>query len=662
MEPLTKAQWKDYKHASSCHICFKPFREGNRKVRDHCHHSGIYRGAAHLLCNLLYKIPSYILVVFHNLSGYDAHMFIKELASSSPDGVRMGVFAKNKKDYITFLISVEVDKYVNKNGKERSKEIVLRFIDSFKFMCSSLDSLINNLAHGNKKFVGFEDYKEAQYKLLIRKGIYPYKYMDDWDKFKETILPPKEAIYSKLAMAGVSNQDSEHACRVWAEFGINNLGEYHNLYLRTDIIQLANVFESFRKVCLDNYGLDPAHFYMAPGLVWKACLKKTKIRLELLLDPDMLLMFEQEIRGGITQSVHRWAKANNPYMGSEYAPREPTIYQQFLDANILYGWAMSQPLPTRGFHWVDVKPDEISKPTNYSKKGYLLEVDVRYPIELDDYHNDLPFMCGSMIIGGAEKLIPSLYYKKRYVIHIRALDEALKYCLVLERIHRAIEFKQSAWMKEYIDFNTKLRTAAANDFEKDFYKLMNNSVFRKTMENIRKHRNIKSITNQKTYLKVVIKPDFKSGTLFGENLMGCEMGKIKVVINKPVYLGQAILNLSKIVMYEFHYDYMKQKYPERLTLCYMDMDSLIYDIETDDFYKDIAEDVKDRFDTSGYSPNWPLSVGLNKKVLIGLMKDELGGEIMTEFVTLGQRCMLIKWDQLNQRNVKESRNVWFELR
>ena len=193
-----------------------------------------------------------------------------------------------------------------------------------------------------------------------------------------------------------------------------------------------------------------------------------------------------------------------------------------------------------------------------------------------------------MVIGGVEKLVPNLYYKKRYVIHIRALDQALKHGLVLERIHRAIEFKQSAWMKEYIDFNTKLRTAAANDFEKDFYKLMNNSVFGKTMENIRKHRNIKLVTNQEAYLKAVMKPNFKSGTLFGENLMGCEMGKIKVVIIKPVYLGQAILDLSMIVMYEFHYDYMKQKYPEGLTLCYMDTDSLIYDIETDDFYKDIA--------------------------------------------------------------------------
>ena len=286
-------------------------------------------------------------------------------------------------------------------------------------------------------------------------------------------------------------------------------------------------------------------------------------------------------------------------MSSEFVPEKPIRYLQYLDANNLHEWAMSQPLLTGGFKWVGIKPSKISQLAKPKSKGYISEVDIHHPRELHDSHNDLPFMCERMKINGVEKLIPNLFDKKRYVIHIRALDQDLKHGLVLEHIHRAIEFKQSAWMKECIDFNTKLRTAAKNDFEKDFYKLMNNSVFRKTMENIRKHRNIKLVTNREAYLKAVMKPNFKSGVLFGENLMGCEMGKIKVVMNKPAYLGQVILDLSKIVMYEFHYDYMKQKYPEGLTLCYMDTASLIYDIKTEDFYTNIAEDIKDRFDTSG---------------------------------------------------------------
>ena len=315
----------------------------------------------------------------------------------------IGVIAKNKEDYISFSIKVEVDKYINKDGNECTKEMELRFIDSIKFMSSSLDSLVNNLAKGGHQFFGFENYNDRQCKLLIRKGIYPYEYMDSWDRLKETSLPSIDRFYSNLNMSGVSDKDYEHACSIWREFGIRNMGEYHDLYLRTDVILLANVFESFRRVCLENYGLDPSHFYTAPGLAWKACLKKTGIRLELLLDPDMLLMFERGIRGGITQSVHRWAAANNPYMGSEYDPSRPTRYLQYLDANNLYGWAMSQPLPTGGFHWVEFDEGKDSKSivnelAKRKDRGYLLEVDVAYPRKLHDYHNNLPFMCAKMKI------------------------------------------------------------------------------------------------------------------------------------------------------------------------------------------------------------------------------------------------------------------------
>ena len=270
MKPLTSKEMDRYKRSERCHICFKPFKEDKPKVKDYCHYTGRYRGPAHTKCNLQYKIPSYIPTVFHNLSGYDVHLFIKELAASSTVGAKMGVIAKNKEDYISFSIKVEVDKYIDKNGIEKSKEIELRFIDGFKFMSSSLDSLVNNLAGGGGKFFGFEKYNENQYKLLIRKGI--YEYMTDWDKFKEMKLPPREAFYSKLNTAGVREGDYEQANRTWKEFGLKDLGEYHDLYLKTDVILSANVFEEFRKVCLKKYGLDPAHFYTAPRLAWKACL------------------------------------------------------------------------------------------------------------------------------------------------------------------------------------------------------------------------------------------------------------------------------------------------------------------------------------------------------------------------------------------------------
>ena len=621
MDKLTKEQNIEFITAKECHICFKKFSPKDRKVRDHCHYTGKYRGAAHSSCNLRYRIPDYIPVVFQNLAGYDAHLFIKELAKHTS---KIGVIAKNTENYISFSVKVEIDKFIDKAGNEKSKEIELRFIDSFKFMSSSLDSLVNNLAKGGHEFWGFEKYNSKQKELLIRKGVYPYEYMDGWDKFEEKRLPSKDEFYSKLNMSGISEKDYQHACKVWNEFGLKNMGDYHDLYLETDVILLANVFESFRKVCLDNYGLDPAHFYTAPGLAWKACLKKTGVNLELLKDPDMLLMFECGIRGGITQSVHKWANVNNPYMGCEYDPLRPTNYLQYLDANNLYGWAMSQPLPTGEFKWVDIEnikggARELKRTIDVMVRnsnrgyGYVLEVDVKYPRESHDHHNDLPFMCERITVNVVEKLVPNLHDKKKYVIHVKALKQALDHGLVLERIHRVIQFKQSAWMKEYIDFNTRLRMVAKNDFEKDFYKLMNNSVFGKTMENIRRHRDIKLVNNKEDYLKQVMKPNFKGGVLMGADLMSCEMGKVKVKMNKPVYLEQAILDLSKTIMYEFHYDYMKRKYNESdLKLLYMDTDSLVYDIKTEDFYKGIAEDVETRFDTSGYVPGRPLPIEKNK--------------------------------------------------
>ena len=214
-------------------------------------------------------------------------------------------------------------------------------------------------------------------------------------------------------MSSINEEDYQHAQRVWKEFRIHNLGDYHDLYFRTDVVLLANVYEAFRDTYLRHYKLDPVHFYTSPGLAWKACLKHTGIKLELLIDPDMILMFEWGIRGGITQ----------------------VVCKQDLDANNLYGWAMSQPLPTGGFKWVDVNPNEISELATRTDKGYILEVDVSYPKELHNQHNDLPFMCDRMEINGVEKLVPNLRDKKSYIIHIQALNQVLQHGLRLDRIH-----------------------------------------------------------------------------------------------------------------------------------------------------------------------------------------------------------------------------------
>ena len=234
-----------------------------------------------------------------------------------------------------------------------------------------------------------------------------------------------------------------------------------------------------------------------------------------------------------------------------------------------------------------------------------------------------------MKIDKCKKLVCNLRNKKKYVVHIKSLKQALNHGLKFKKVHRIIEFNQAAWLKPYIDMNTELRKLAKNNFKKDFFKLMNNAVFGKTMENIRKHRDIKLVTTDKRRNKLVSEPNYHTMNYISEDLSIIEMNKTKVKMNKPIYLS--ILEISKLLIYEFWYDYMKPKYGDNIKLCYMDTDSFIMNIKTEEFYKDLANDVEKRFDTSNYEVNRPLRTVKNKKV-IGLTKDELGGKIIAEFV------------------------------
>ena len=647
-----------YNEETRCWICKGEFDDKDKnkeKVKDHCHYTGRYRGAAHNECNLNYRKPNFTPVVFHNLSGYDSNLFIKNLGFSEGN---IDCIPSNEEKYISFSKKIEVKSYMkkvkNEEGEPVEKEIkvyhTIRFIDSFKFMATSLEKLVNNLPKDDCNNLGLY-YSGDKFNLLARKGVYPYEYMDSLEKLKETTLPPKEAFYLRLKDGGISDEDYAHAQNVWKTFKMEYFKDYHELYNKVDVLLLADVFENFRNICLENYELDPAHYYTAPGLAWDAALKVPDVSLELLSDMDMLLMYEKGIRGSVSMISNRYAKANNKYMGDKFNSNEPSKYIQYLDANNLYGWAMSKPLPTHGFKWM--KDNKLSV---WEKTPCILEVDLEYPKELHDLHNDYPLAPEQIEVNKTKKLIPNLWNKKNYVIHYENLKQCLNLGLKITNIHRGIKFKESQWLKKYIALNTDLRTKARNEFEKDFFKIMNNSVFGKTMENIRNRVNIKLVTDKKKAERLAAKPNFKHCNIFNKNLIAIHMKKTFLTFDKPVYLGMHILELSKTLMFDFHYNYIKKKYGDKAKLLFTDTDSLMYEIQTEDFYEDIKGDVKDRFDTSDYPSNHPsgIPMGCNKKVL-GMFKDEAGGKIIDEFV--GLRAKLYSYKTFEGEESKKCKGV-----
>ena len=631
MSDSEKSQHEKSKKCYACGVVFGTMRMNKKtkklekvtKCRDHCHITGKYRGAACDKCNLRMRVPMFVPVLFHNLEGYDSHLFVKSLGLEEGD---IKCIPKTDEKYISFSKNVPMETFTTNDGKEKTSYLEMRFLDSLKFTLKSLDSLVKTLGEDQFETLTSQMPKELL-DLLKRKGVFPYEYMTDFSKLNATSLPPKEAFYSQLNDNHISDKDYDHVKKVWKACDCKTMKDYHDLYLQTDVLLLADVMTEFRKTCKKTYGLEALHYYTSPGLVWDAMLKYTKTELDLISDPNMYQMIEREgIRGGISSIMKRYAKANHKYL-KDYDSQKLSQYIMYLDANNLYGWAMSKPLPYKNFKWMN--ENELNL---WQEKPSILEVDLEYP---EDLHEEYPLAPERLLIGKVEKLVPNLNDKKKYVVHHETLKQYLKLGMKLTKIHRGISFEEKDFMKSYIDLNTKLRTKGTTDFEKDFYKLMNNSVFGKTMENVRNRVNVKLVTNKKALNKLVKKSNYARVNIFHENLVAVHMEKTTIKLCKPIYLGMSILDLSKTLMYKFHYDYMKPKWEDKAKLLFTDTDSLCYEIQTDDAYKDISGDVNEWYDTSNYDKDHPSGIHTNKnKKVLGFMKDECGGNDIVEFVGL----------------------------
>ena len=371
---------------------------------------------------------------------------------------------------------------------------------------------------------------------------------------------------------------------------MKNMGDYHDHYLKKDVLLLADVFEKFIDTCLKYYELDLSHYFSAPGLSWDATLKMTGVKLKKISDIDQYLFIEKGSRGGTSYITRRYAKAKNKYM-CDYYPNKPLTFITYLDKNNIYGWEMTEYLPYREFKWLkNVDELDVMSINEKSDVGYILEVDLKYPDVLHELHNDDPLAAEKLPVtndmlskyckeiadkyhikvGDVKKLIPNLKNKTKYVPHYKNLQLYLSLGMKLTKTHRALKFKQSDWMKKYIDFNTKKGLGATNDFEKDFFKLMTNSVYGKTMENLRKRINVRFVNNKQDFLKYTSRPTYVTYKLFNKHFAAFYEIKQVLVLNKPSYVGFTVL--SKWLMYYFHYDFIEKNFNAKLL--FTDTDSL----------------------------------------------------------------------------------------
>ena len=655
---------EDKMNHSKCNCCNNCKKEVNQetKVKHHDHITGQFISTLCNDCNLLFTYETFLPVYIHNLKGYDSHLFVTSLFTygyQAEKSDNISCIPNNEERYISFSKHIEVGQRKVKNKETKKWELKpimfeIRFLDTFAFMSTSIESLANNLKANCKtteelrlvfKNTSEEFTNDEQFLLMTEKGVYPYDYISTYDKLNETKLPPQNAFYSQLYKKKCSNEDYQQAKKVWSTFQCESILDYHNIYLKSDVLLLADIWENFRAVCYKNYGLDCEYYYTSPSLSWDAMLKITNIELELITDLDQYLFIERGIRGGISQISHRHATANNKYM-STYDETKTESSIVYLDANNLYGHAMCQYLPYKDFEWSEevFNVEDIMNLDDEGEKGYLFSVDLHIPEHLHDHFNNYPPCAENISIkkddlskwqqqdykeSKIEKLCITLKDKIDYVVNYRYLKLVLSLGVELVKVNKVLKYSQKDFMKQYIMLNTNLRTISKNDFEKDFYKLMNNSVYGKTMENVRNRINFRLISTEDESLRV---KNMKRFTIFNENLVGVHIQKTLVKLTKPIYLGMNILDDSKHLMYNFHYNFMLKKIKrENIDLLFTDTDSLCYTIRNQDIFQ-IMKENKELFDLSNYPKDHELYDATNAKV-IGKFKNESVKQI-TEFIGL----------------------------
>ena len=660
------------------------------KVKDHNHWTGFYRGIAHAFCNSQFKERGNSVntsVFLHNGARYDNHIILQNLfkfLEDNEDSFKSpSVIAKTMEQFIQIKLG---------------KNSVIK--DSLNFLGGSLDGLVKNLKDEGKKtgkmkelfkhsYSFFDelrtnnsDLKDDDFDLLTRKNVYPYEYMTDLSKCNDQSLPPIEEFYSHLTNTSISIDDYNHGLKVFETFKCKDLGEYTDLYVLTDTLLLSDVLENFRKQTYDKFKLDPVYYTSTPAMTLDCALKYTKSEFEIFDDVDKALFADKAITGGYSAAHIPHAIANNKLIEESYDPEKKDSYIIYLDANNLYGCGLRDLLPYKGLKFLsskDIEPfnneEFIKNLSDTAEEGYFIQCDIEYPKELHNNlaHISLPLLPEHLDIDesmlsdfqrktadnldskiGGEKVVTSFFDKKDIILHYRNLKQCLKYGLKLKKVSAVMEFQQAYVFRTYVDLCTKLRKESNNAFEKAFYKMLINSLFGKTCENMRKRREVKLVATVKDFLKYTKKPFFERGVVYDdERFAGIEMKKESICLNKPRYVGAAVLNLSKIIMYDFHYDFMMKEFPE-CELLFTDTDSLCYHIRSSENIYDVLKRSK-YMDFSNFSQS---SDYYDDSMFLvpGKFKDECGGFPIKECIALRSKMYSVEILRVDDDGVHEKDN------
>ena len=638
-----------------CDMCKIKFSREVKKCRDHYHmfKKNAKSNARFVLCNrcnLTYaRSCTKVSIIAHGSENYDLHHIVRNLKNTD----NINVLAKNTEKFLSLKL----------------RNLNVEFIDSLNFLPSSLRKLASILLTHKSDYVKAnyltyitEDHDNLE--LLLGKGSFPYSYLSSTVKLKEKRLPPKSCFYDILTDSNISDFEYKRCQKIWDKFKCQDLQSYMEIYLILDTILLAAIFEHFRDITIHNFKLDPCHYVSSASLTFDAMLKMTRIQIDTLPDVEMYSFCQSAIRGGIAQTSHRYALANNRFCPKYYDADKPESSIVSVDINALYSTSMQKSLPYKDFKWVSPKELEQIDVTllgEHDSTGYFFEVCLEYPEKLHSSHNQLPLAPEKRSINPKEwspytqnladilnmkktssppKLVLTLHNKHKYRLHYMTLRFYMQMGLKLIKIHKAISFKQKRWLKPYIDLNIKNRESAENDFDSTIYKFYNNAIYGRLLLNLFTKKNYKLLDNVDKFKKMVAKPTFKSAQIIRSDLVGIQYAKDTIVCNSAIACGVAVLDLSKINFFQVYHCLYNTLYHKKNLVLYSDTDSIFVSIPVGDPYQHMIENPR-YFDFSNFPKDSPYYDDSRRRKP-GLLKDNYGGNIIEEICCLKPKMYSVR--------------------